>query len=309
MMLSMTLNLNPTTTPITSLSHSVAQTHPLNSVAHYENFPVASLLLPKRCVPAVQALYRFARAGDDIADEGIASTAERLEQLHALHAQLHQPDSLSNSVLVRDLAPFIADGTLPVQYLQALLAAFIQDVQQDAVYLTAPDTPRHASLASLLDYCSRSANPVGRLMLHCVGAPCTAASFAASDAICTSLQLINFWQDVAKDQNAAIARVYIPHDMFVRYGSPLPNTPNHIAMMRELCTDAQHRMRQGLDLLPMLRGRFKLEIALTVAGGWRVLDKLAACDYDVINRRPRLGWRDAPACLAIVWRLYRRRVL
>jgi hydroxysqualene synthase len=272
---------------------------PINTVQHYENFPVASLLLPKHAVPAVQALYRFARAADDMADEGTATHPERLQALDELTLQLESPQT-AHQVLIHDLAPFIGQGKLPVVYLQQLLSAFRQDVSQDA----SRDDVRFATMGSLLDYCSRSANPVGRLMLHCVGAPCTASSFAASDAICTSLQLINFWQDLAKD--AVNGRVYIPNDVFTQHGSPSgPKHSGYAPMMAALCLDARQRMEAGAPLLEMLQGRFKAEIALTMAGGLRILDKLTAVNYDVIHHRPKLWWLDAPACLGIVFALYR----
>jgi squalene synthase HpnC len=273
-----------------------------NTVNHYENFPVASLLLPKRAVPAVQALYRFARAADDIADEGDAPHSERLQALNSLVQQLNAPHRAS-SLLITDLAPFIDQGQLPTEYLLQLLRAFMQDVDQDA----RADEVRHPSMDALLDYCSRSANPVGRLMLHCVGAPCTTGSFAASDHICTSLQLINFWQDMAKD--ALNGRVYIPQDIFTQHGSPTsPSHAGYAPMMAALCLDARQRMLAGAPLLKHLSGLFKAEIALTMAGGLRILDKLAAANYDVINHRPKLNWRDASACLGIVWDLYRGRL-
>lgn len=281
------------------MSPMSAFTPPVNSVQHYENFPVASLLLPKHAVPAVQALYRFARAADDLADEGTAPHHERLQALDELALQLETPHT-AHQTLVSDLAPFIAQGKLLVIYLQQLLSAFRQDVLQDA----SSEDVRFATMASLLDYCSRSANPVGRLMLHCVGAPCTASSFAASDAICTSLQLINFWQDLAKD--AINHRVYIPQDIFIQYGNPgSPKHSGYVPMMEALCLDARQRMILGAPLLEKLRGRFKAEIALTMAGGLRILDKLATVNYDIIHRRPKLGWLDAPACLVIVFALYR----
>jgi hydroxysqualene synthase len=278
-----------------SMSHS-------DSHHHYENFPVASLLLPRHAVSAVQALYRFARAADDIADEGNAPHAQRLNLLNEWAVQLGKPEQ-SDQRLISDLAPFITQGKLPVAYLLQLLSAFKQDVEQDAN----ANGVRFATMADLLDYCSRSANPVGRLMLHCVGAPCNAASFAASDSICTSLQLINFWQDMAKD--AINGRVYIPHDTFTQHGSPSsPAHAGYAPMMAALCADARQRMWAGMPLLPQLKGRFKAEITLTMAGGLRILDKLAAVDYDVIHQRPTLSWRDAPACLGLVWHLYRGRL-
>jgi phytoene/squalene synthetase len=188
-----------------------------------------------------------------------------------------------------------------------LLKAFIQDVDQDVAQDHAAADFRHTSMSSLLAYCAHSANPVGRLMLHAVGAPCNASTFAASDHICTSLQLINFWQDMTKD--AAAGRVYIPQDVFERHGNPLsPMAAGYQPMMQELCADARDRMSKGAPLLAHLNGRFKAEIALTMAGGLRILDKLAACEYDVVHRRPTLSWRDAPACLRIVWALYRGRL-
>jgi phytoene/squalene synthetase len=144
-------------------------------------------------------------------------------------------------------------------------------------------------------------------MLHAVGAPCNAQTFAASDQICTSLQLINFWQDMSKD--AAAGRVYIPQDVFERHGNPSsPTAGGYQPMMQELCGDARGRMMQGTPLLANLNGRFKAEISLTIAGGLRILDKLAKCEYDTLHHRPTLSWRDAPACLRMVWALYRGRL-
>jgi squalene synthase HpnC len=288
-----------------AMSATPAPFNPANSVQHYENFPVASLLLPRYAVPAVQALYRFARAADDIADEGNAAFNERLQTLQSLAAQLDTPHNAS-SLLVRDCAPFIANGTLPVQYLQDLLKAFIQDVEQDQNAAKVTADFRHATMDSLLNYCVHSANPVGRLMLHAVGAPCNALTYATSDYICTSLQLINFWQDMAKD--AAAGRVYVPQDVFERYGNPSsPTATGYQSMMAELCADARARMMKGTPLLAHLSGRFKAEISLTMAGGLRILDKLAACEYDVAHRRPKLGWRDSFACMRIIWKLYANR--
>ncbi len=276
-----------------------------NSVHHYENFPVASVLLPRHARPAVQALYRFARSADNIADEVAGSLVPhqaRLNALQALYDGLDAPAQDGNP-LIRDLAPFIANRSLPVQYLQQLLNAFMQDVHQDANTSLDPEAVRHTSMDSLLDYCSRSANPVGRLMLHALGASCNAASFAASDAICTSLQLINFWQDLAKD--ALAGRLYVPQDVFEQHGSPsTPNAVGYVPMMQALCLDARQRMLSGTVLLTHLSGRFKAEIAMTIAGGLRILDKMSAVNYDVIHRRPTLSWRDTLPCLRIVWQLY-----
>lgn len=258
-----------------------------HSVKHYENFPVASLLLPKRCVPAVQALYRFARAADDIADEGEAPTAQRLSQLAALQHALTAP-AQCDTALVKDLNPFIAQGVFPLLELQKLLSAFTQDVQQDH----AQTDPRHADLDSLLDYCSRSANPIGRMMLRLTGSTYTPETQTYSDDICTALQLINFWQDVAKD--ALRGRCYIPFTHLTFHGFPNHSTdPRYVSMMQALCDDARTRMVAGAPLLQHLRGRFRAEIALTMAGGLRILDKLQGARFAISNPPIRLSYWDA----------------
>jgi squalene synthase HpnC len=259
----------------------------LNSVQHYENFPVASWLLPKHCVPAVQALYRFARAADDLADEGDATPEQRLDALATLYAELEHP-ARASTALVLDLAPFIADGSVSKLELQKLLSAFSQDAAQDG----APDEPRHADFASLLNYCARSANPVGRMMLKLTRSPCTHDTEALSDDICTALQLINFWQDIAKD--ALRGRSYVPMTTFRSHAFPINSAdPNYRSMMQTLCNDARVRMAAGTPLLKHLSGRFKAEIALTIAGGLRVLDKLHAANYAVQNPPIRLTLRDS----------------
>lgn len=296
------------------LSNSIQSTqinlNSLNSTGHYENFPVASILLPKRCIPAVKALYRFARTADDIADEGLISPPERLILLNTLLTDLKQY-AHSNIPVIRDLTPFIDNQMMPIHYLNDLLTAFIQDVTKDAEYLINPQQPRYQNMDGLVQYCRYSANSVGRLMLNIMNAPYTADSVAMSDHICTSLQLINFWQDVVKDQQAYIARRYIPETVFLHYQSPnlTHYSTQYAEMMHELCEDARQRMRLGFDLLTMLNGRFKAEIAATIAGGWLILNKLKRNDYNVMNQRPTLSLKDLPNGLKLIWQLYNKKDL
>jgi len=179
------------------------------AVDHYENFPVASLLLPRALRGAVRDIYRFARSADDIADEGDADAATRLAQLAAYRAQLQRIDARQEpDALVAIFAPLaltIARHHLPLAPFTDLLSAFEQDVR----------VARYDDDAALLDYCARSANPVGRLMLHLYDAR-DPAYLPLSDAICTGLQLTNFWQDIALDW--AKGRVYLPRDALARHG-------------------------------------------------------------------------------------------
>ncbi|NYT81958.1 squalene synthase HpnC [Alcaligenaceae bacterium] len=183
------------------------------AVDHYENFPVASLLLPRRLRAAVTDIYRYARSADDIADEGDAGPAQRLQALETYREALAQigrgaarwPHDHPLSDVFGPLAGTIRRHALPLQPFYDLLSAFEQDVT----------VHRYENLPQLLDYCRRSANPVGRLMLHLYGRADT-GNFECADAICTGLQLANFWQDVAIDWRKN--RVYIPLDAFERHG-------------------------------------------------------------------------------------------
>jgi phytoene synthase len=262
-------------------------------VDHYENFPVASILMPKRLRKPVAAIYHFARAADDIADEGDQPNEERLRQLDAFREQLDQIGKHETTTipLFLNLAAEISEHQLPLQPHYDLLDAFSQDVVKK----------RYNNYADLLDYCRRSANPVGNLLLH-LYREATPVNIAYSDAICTSLQLINFWQDVAKDY--AIGRIYLPLDEMVGYGV----TESQIA--QGVCNDnfkklmafqvdrARSLMLQGAPLGSILTGRIGLEMRMIIAGGLRILDKIKAADYDVFNRRPVLRPLDWVIMLA-----------
>ena len=266
-------------------------------VDHYENFPVASILLPRRLVPAVEAIYAFARSADDLADEGDALPAERLAALSAYETALAgigrgetQPDPM-----FARLATVIDAYRLPLQPFHALLSAFKQDV----------GTTRYASFAPLLDYCSRSANPVGFLMLSLYGAA-DARNVTDSDAICSSLQLINFLQDVAIDREKE--RIYLPLDDLARFGvdpAQLDRAevdPNFRRLMQFEVDRARALMLSGAPLARRLPGRIGWELRLVVQGGLRILDRIEHAGFDVFRRRPKLGPAD---WLVIGWRALR----
>jgi hydroxysqualene synthase len=267
---------------------------------HYENFPVASLLSPAALRPAVMALYRFARCADDLADEGDASAEQRSADLSAYRADLQavldgRPPSPRWPAVFPALASAIREHALPPAWLHALLDAFEQDVRN----------PRYGDRALLLDYCSRSANPVGRLLLHLyrVG---DASSLRQSDAICSSLQLINFWQDLSVDLPRG--RIYVPLADLQRHGLDLPRLLQQAddaamrAMVRDLAAWAGALMAEGAPLALRLPGRLGWELRLVVQGGLRILEKIAAMDFASVRTRPVLGRKDAPALL---WRALR----
>ena len=258
------------------------------AVGHYENFPVASLLLPAPLRQPVEVIYRFARSADDIADEGDDPANVRLEKLQSHRRQLDQPAD----PLFHDVARISREHGLPRQLFTDLLDAFSQDVVKK----------RYSSYAEVLDYCRRSANPVGRLLLHLFKRT-TDSDLRRSDAICTALQLINFWQDVDVDYTKD-RRVYLPQDEMASHGV----SERHLA--EKLCDGAfrslmdfqvqraRALMLSGAPLGRDLPGRVGLEIRTTVQGGLRILEKIEAAGYDVFRRRPTLRALDWPLILA-----------
>lgn len=262
-------------------------------VNHYENFPVASLLLPPRFRYPVAQIYRFAREADDFADEGNAPDGDRLAQLDEFHDELRRIERGEPSQIgwFAQLAAVIREHRLPVSLFAQLLSAFRQDVTKK----------RYADFPDVLDYCRRSANPVGRLLLHLFDRA-SAKNLEWSDAICTSLQLINFWQDVELDY--AKGRVYLPQDDMKRYGV----TDQQIAerrvdgAWRSLIGFQVERSRammlSGAPLGRVLPGRIGLEIRATVQGGLRILEKIERTGCDVFRHRPVLEWHDWPLLLS-----------
>jgi squalene synthase HpnC len=269
-------------------------------VDHYENFPVASLLCPPRLRPAIEAIYAFARTADDIADEGDATPADRLASLAAYRDDL---SAVASGRLVSGrwsgvfvpLAEAIERHRLPIEPLAALLDAFWQDVT----------TTRYADRASLLDYCRRSANPVGRLLLHLHGIE-AADALARSDAICTALQLANFWQDLGRD--ASRGRLYVPEtDCRRRAVEPADllagsDGPAVRALVGDMVAWSRESMLFGAPLVHTIPGRAGWELRFVVQGGLRVLERIDLMHGAVLRRRPKLGWTDAAP---IVWRALR----
>ena len=262
----------------------------VQGVSHYENFPVASVLCPPRLRPAIAAIYGFARTADDIADEGDALPPTRLTDLAAFRADLMAtvnglPPSARWAGVFERLGPVITQFGLPVNLLTDLLSAFEQDVVKQ----------RYASQHELLDYCRRSANPVGRLLLHLYDVG-DAASLAQSDCICSALQLINFWQDLSVD--IPRGRLYLPADALAAHGvtevqmMALEDTPNAIDLIAECVRSERARMLKGSNLVKKVPGRGGWELRLVVQGGLRILDKIESQGFNTLRQRPKLGRWD-----------------
>jgi squalene synthase HpnC len=252
--------------------------------SHYENFPVASLLLPKRLRQPISVIYAFARNADDFADEGNAPPAQRLDQLNHYSAALRQVGQHlytgQNPVFIA-LADVIDRFNLPIQLFEDLLIAFRQDVLKS----------RYADFDEVLDYCRFSANPVGRLLLHLDGVP-TAQQLVQSDAICSALQLINFYQDIEQDFFEQ-DRVYIPLDMLADNGlEPAslakPDSSQLAPVLRRLYQRTAELMSQGHELGTTLHGRLGWEVRAMTLGGVVTLSRLMQQRDDQLLTRPRL---------------------
>ena len=256
-------------------------------VEHYENFPVASWLLPKRLRPPVEAIYRFARSADDLADEGDAPAETRLVQLAACHAELDRIErgETPTDPVFGPLAAAIRAHAIPMAPFRDLLSAFAQDVEKT----------RYASFGEVMDYCRRSANPVGRLMLHLYGDR-DPRHLAYSDALCSSLQLINFLQDIAIDYRKG--RIYLPQDELAAHhvseaqiGAGNTRGLWHTMMHRQI-ERARKLLQAGAPLGRQLKGRIGLELRVTIRGGETILRKLHADPGCVFHNRPVLTKKD-----------------
>jgi hydroxysqualene synthase len=281
---------------------------------HYENFPVASYLLPKAVRPHIAAIYAFARSADDFADEGQRPNEERYRLLEdwrellwraaaASRAPGHAASSNAtaahtsqpHSPLFRALGHTIHVCNLQVSLLEDLLSAFRQDVA----------TTRYASWADLLDYCRRSANPVGRLVLRVCGYAGTELELA-SDAVCTALQLTNFWQDLAIDYGRG--RLYLPREEWEAVGAVEEDLAagRLSPAWRTAVSSAAARTRglfdEGRAVCDGVHGRLRYELRVTWLGGMLILDRLEEAHYDVFTRRPTIGKGDVPM---LAWRAMR----
>lgn len=284
---------------------------------HYENFPVASRLVPRDMRHHVAAVYAFARAADDFADEGQRPVDERHRLLDGWLSRLRDAVAQSSNSVARPVVPgepsntpdiFIALGAtirekdLPPSLFEDLLSAFRQDVT----------VGRYASWTDVMDYCRRSANPVGRLVLRIAGYK-DARLDAWSDAICTALQLTNFWQDLKIDVDRG--RVYLPEEELRAHGASVSDLAGPAAAMATAMTPAWTRavaaavrrtrllFGEGRPLCDAVRGRLGYELRATWLGGTRILDAIERADFDVMGRRPTLGASDLPwlAWRAATW--------
>jgi squalene synthase HpnC len=275
--------------------------------SHYENFPVASWLLPAAMRPHVAAVYAYARVADDIADEGTAPADDRLERLDAwkrrLHAAVeaaaepaHGHEDRLDDLVIGAVAQTIRALELPLALFDDLISAFAQDTM----------TTRYDSWADLFDYCRRSANPIGRLVLRIAGLPDRAPLVHASDAFCTALQLTNFWQDLGRDWRAG--RLYVPREVYERCGAAEAELRNGAlndhwrCALSECVRVTADLFAHGRSVCDAMSGRLRYELRFTWLGGTRILERVDANRGQLMTTRPALGVADAPS---ILWRAVR----
>ncbi len=281
---SRTMTSPSNTAQITQDSLKMAQTH-------YENFPVASVFLPRRLRVPIAMIYRFARQADDFADEGSDTIEERLNNLQKFRDELNliQAYIQPNTDFFRALQHTIRDHQLPLQPFYDLLDAFSQDVVKT----------RYENFDEVMDYCKRSANPIGHLLLHLYQAA-RPHHLVLSDAICSALQLINFYQDIAIDfaKNADKSRIYLCQDEMKKaniteldIAQQVVDTKWQHFMLLNI-TRAEQLLLAGKPLGRILTGRIGLELRLIIAGGERILHKLKACKGDIFHYRPQLNSWD-----------------
>jgi squalene synthase HpnC len=273
--------------------------------SHYENFPVASWLLPAPMRPHIAAMYAFARTADDIADEGEASAADRLARLDDWQRRLHAAVAdegatgapyADEDLIVVALAHSIRSLDLPIALFDDLVSAFGQDTM----------TTRYDSWDDVFDYCRRSANPVGRLVLRIAGYR-DAALDRSSDALCTALQLTNFWQDFGHDW--IIGRLYVPRDVTVACRAremDLNTTPflneAWTAALQQCLQQTRTQFRAGRAVCDGVSGRLRWELRATWVGGMRILEEVERLGARVLTERPTIGKADLPLLL---WRAVR----
>jgi squalene synthase HpnC len=253
---------------------------------HYENFPVASFLIPKYYRKEVAIVYWFARTADDLADEGDSDSEKRLDDLNKFEIEFNKSLSgVSENIYFNQLSKTISNKKLSAKYFIDLLSAFKQDVVKK----------EYENYDEVLNYCKRSANPVGRILLELFNIN-EKEAIISSDKICTALQLTNFFQDTVIDIEKG--RNYYPQNEMKMYGvlqkmfELKENNPNIKAFVKHNIERTQALFDDGKNLLKYLNGRFKLEIKWTVAGGEKILDMIRKNDYDVFTKRPKLNKID-----------------
>jgi hydroxysqualene synthase len=288
-----------------SLARAYEACHAL-ARSHYENFPVASRLLPRPMRPHVAAVYAFARVADDVADEGELAGVERRIRLDAWQRRLHAavlraPDDRAGAerddLILVALAHSIRELDLPIALFDDLISAFGQDTTTD----------RYVSWSDLFDYCRRSANPVGRLVLRIAGYR-DAALDVSSDAVCTALQLTNFWQDFGRDWRAG--RLYVPREVSDAFGAAEADldaglmTPQWAAAIAQCVAVTRAQFQAGRLVCDRVRGRLRLELRATWMGGITILNRVERDRERLLHERPVLATSDAPLLLfrALRWR-------
>jgi squalene synthase HpnC len=303
-----------------ALAHAYAECE-RRAREHYENFPVASRLLPAAMRPHVAAIYAFARTADDFADEPGLAPEERLRLLEDWGRRLGSarefreferesarfgPETATNGAQIHEsradpiflaLGQTIRECRLPVGLFEDLLSAFRQDVT----------TTRYETWVDVLDYCRRSANPVGRLVLRVAGYD-NARLDEQSDAVCSALQLANFWQDLGRDWS--IGRLYVPREDRLAAGAREEDlaagriTPEWRRVLEVMVHRTRALFTAGRDVCDGVGGRLRYELRLTWLGGSRILDKLERQGFDVFRHRPTIATRDLPGLLrdAVLWR-------
>jgi squalene synthase HpnC len=265
---------------------------------HYENFPVASRLLPSALRPHIAAIYAFARIADDFADEGSRTDEARLALLDDWRARLHAAiqgatvdDGSDAAAIFVALGDTIRRFEIELPLFEDLLSAFRQDVT----------VKRYDTWAGVLDYCRRSANPIGRLVLRVAGYRSERVD-GHSDAVCTALQLTNFWQDLAEDWRRG--RLYLPREIVTAAGADERDlnrrriSPEWRAALGDVAERTRALYAAGRPIAGDVGGRLRWELRATWLGGMRILDRLDAGGFDVFHARPAIGWRDA---VPIAW--------
>ena len=252
--------------------------------SHYENFHVATFLLPRKMRPHFEAIYAYCRVSDDLGDEvADAATGTRLlgEWRGMLEEMYAAPERSVHPGFVA-LQETVAACGIPMQLFGDLLTAFERDQRKT----------RNASMAELIDYSKFSANPVGRLVLYASEQECRedARAWALSDRICMGLQLANFWQDVKED--AARGRIYLPQDLMAKFGVSEEDvlagrsSAEFVGMMKELVAGTRAMLRDGAGLERMVDGELCVTLRLFRQGGERILDAIEAQGFDTLRGRP-----------------------
>jgi squalene synthase HpnC len=259
--------------------------------SHYENFPVASVLLPKQLREPIALIYSFARQADDFADEGELTIETRLSLLDGFREELHllQAYIKPQTSFFETLGAMIKARNLPLEPFYDLLDAFSQDVTKT----------RYANFAEVLNYCKRSANPIGRLLLHLYG-KATPENISYSDHICSALQIINFLQDIAIDlkKNDDKQRIYMCQDELQAFGISEQQIKDQVAdekwlrFMQFNWQRAANMLHAGKPLGSILPGRIGFEMRLIIAGGERIIHKIKRVKGDVFHHRPTLNTWD-----------------